>query len=246
MNHLSDRQLARYLDGELSDIERGRFDRHLESCESCRRERSKLERASARLSSLIGDAQMSESLRSADVRPAGWSSAASAESAGKGWGSRRIAAGVAILLVAGTAALPGSPVRPWLTGVVDRVAHLVGAEGTDHAAEREFGLEVRPVDAHVVVRIHRPAPDVQVEVRLVDDSLAGVWTSGARLRSGPGLIEVVGPRSGVVDVRIPRALSEARVFSDGRELLRIGGGRVVLPDSPPGSDQSFYRFPAAR
>lgn len=240
MNHLDDQRLGRYLDGELSDVERSRVERHLDDCDRCRSEVAHLKRTSDRLNALIEKVELPERLRKADVVPR-------QESERGGAGSRslslRAGAAAAVLLLAASAAVPGSPVRSWLVDAVHRVqATLVAEEELANGPESAFGLQVRPADGRVAVRIRGAAPGTRVAVRLVEDNLAGAWAPGARLRSEAGRLEVIDPERGEVRIDVPRGVRRASVTAGSRTIFRWTHGRAVVHGTAPNSADSVYRF----
>lgn len=241
MDHLTDQRLGRYLDGELSDIERSRAERHLEECERCRSELARLHEASEQLNGLIEEVKLPERLREADVYPP--KRRERGETSGPTF-PLRAATAAAVLLLGVSAAVPGSPVRSWLAGAADRVrAALQAGEESAAGAEPGFGLQIRPADGQVRVDIRGAAPGTPVAVRMVEDSLAGAWAPGARLRSEPGRLEVVDPDRGEVRINVPRRARRAQVTADSRTIFRWKHGRVEVPRAvTPDSGGVLYRF----
>lgn len=241
MDHLDDRRLGRYLDGELSDIERLRVERHLDGCERCRSEVARLRETSDRLNGLIEDVEFPERLREVDVYPR-------TEKARGGVAVRtrslRAAAVAAVLLLGGSAAVPGSPVRSWLVGAANRVrAAFLAEEESAGGAEAGFGLQIPPTDGRVQVHIRAVAPGTRVAVRLVEDSLAGAWAPGARLSSEAGRLEVREPGRGEIRIDLPRDLRRATVTAGPRTIFRWEEDRVVVPASAvPDSGDALYRL----
>lgn len=247
MTHLTDRQIGEYLDGELSDVESARIERHLDDCPICREEVDRVRDASERLSRDLEAAGVPGELEDADVWP-GRAPAGTGEGGRLSLASRllrrpvRSAAAVLLLLtVAGgaVAAVPGSPLRPLAVSLIDRARDLVGADGGE---EPGFGLQVRPLEERLEVRILRPAAGTTLHVRVVRDSVGGVWASGARLRSAPGRIELMEPGPGTVRVHLPRPVRDARVLSDGEPVAVWSDGELRLRAPLRGSRESGYRI----
>lgn len=241
MDHLTDRQLGDYLDGRLSDVEEARVEGHLETCPPCREEVERLRWASDRLSRDAERAGVPPELKSADVWP-------EAVGARPSWIARRLrhpvrAAAAALLLftivAAGSAALPGSPVRP----LAERLLNAVpGVHLGDEEADSRFGLEVRPVSGRIDVQVVRPAPGTILHVTVVDDSSGGAWSSTGRLRSAPGRIEIQEPGGGTVEVALPRSADLARVLSDDEEVAVWSDGDLRIKAPIRGSMEDGYRI----
>lgn len=248
MDHLTDRQLGAYLDDELSDLESTRVDRHLQSCPLCREEYDRIRSAARRLSGDLERVGMPDELESAEVWPGEPTAGADvAASHSSGSGTRRVPralrTGAAALLLlsvaaAGAAAVPGSPLRPLAESLMDRARALIG--GSDESSPG-FGLEVHPEDDRLEVRIVRPSPETTLIVKVVPDSVGGVWTSGARLRSAPGRIHVVEPGPGPVRVHLPKTAGDARVLSDGDPVAVWSNGELRLRAPIRGSEEEGYR-----
>ena len=241
MDHLTDRQLGDYLDGRLSDVEEARVEAHLQACPPCREEVERLRWASDRLSQDAERAGVPPELKNADVWPEDPSSPPS-------WIARRLrhpvrAAAAALLLftivAAGSAALPGSPLRP----LAERLLNAVpGVHVGDEATESRFGLEVRPVSGRIEVQVVRPAPGAVLHVRVVDDSSGGAWSATGRLRSAPGRIEIQEPGGGTVEVALPRSADLARVLSNDEEVAVWSDGELRLKAPIRGSMEDGYRI----
>lgn len=240
MEHLDDQQLGRYLDDELSDIERSHVEGHLDDCERCRAEVDRLRETSDRLNALIEEVELPERLREADVSPD--TGRARGEAGGRSMPLRAAAIAAALLLTA-SAVVPGSPVRSWIGEAAARVgAAFVAEEELAEAGPAAFGLQIRPANGRVRVRIRGAAPGTRLSVRLVEDSLAGAWAPGARFRSRSGRLEVVEPEGGTVRIEVPRSARRSVVRAGGRTLFRWDGRQVVVPTSSPDSGDGVYRF----
>ena len=230
--HLGEGTLQALLDGALPPGERPAAEAHLAACGECaaaaRELRALNERASALLA--MGDvpapvAQAQMSLRAA----------------------------VLVLALAGVAAaaVPGSPVREWLEDAVlpakkETLAPSVGRAPAPPprqapAPGAPTGVSIRPDAGAVRVVLSGASPRLQVTARLVDGDRAEVLARGravpgARFRTGPGRIEVVGAGPGEIEVAIPRAARAASVEVNGRVLVAKDGDslRVLVPAGEPG------------
>lgn len=248
MDHLTDRQIGAYLDDELSDLESTRVDRHLQSCPLCREEYDRIRSAARRLSRNLELVEMPDELANAEVWPGEPVAGANVTAPhSSGWGKRRVpralrtrAAALLLLSVAaaGAAAVPGSPLRPLAESLVDSARALIGGSKESGPG---FGLEVHPEDDRLEVRIVRPSPETTLIVKVVPDSVGGVWTSGARLRSAPGRVHVMEPGVGPVRVHLPQTARDARVLSDGNPVAVWSNGELRLRAPIRGSDEEGYR-----
>jgi len=247
--HLGEGTLQALLDGALPPGERSAAEAHLAGCGECaaagRELRALNERASALLAT--GDvpapvAQAQMSLRARRARRGQWGDARRA----------LLRAAVLVLGLAGVAAaaVPGSPVRDWIEDAVLPAKKETLAPGVGRAPApppREAvpgsptGVSIRPDAGAVRVVLSGASPRLQVTARLVDGDRAGVLVrgramQGARFRTGPGRIEVVGAGPGEIEVEIPRAARAAALEVNGRVLVAKDGDslRVLAPAEAPG------------
>lgn len=255
MEHMTDTELMAYLDGELGEEERVATARHLRRCPACLDALDSLRRAADALSAALrridrpapaGDAARIRELRAARAPGIG-----AIRAGGRAW-SRRPLLAAAVLLIAITgaaaAAIPGSPVRAWLSRSVERVAHLLERTEEEPAASQVTeagpgaGVAVRPGRDGVRVELVDPGPDVLVRVSFVDAELASVRAAGGRFRTAEGSIRLEGAR-GEVDIAIPRGAAAARVEVDGRRVLERRDTDIVFlaPTADSAGAEIFFR-----
>jgi hypothetical protein len=242
---LGEGTLQSLLDGELPPAERADAEAHLGACPPCAAELRALRGVNERAASILarGDlpapvAQAQMALRARRMRASRFTETRRA----------MLRAAVLVLGLAGVAAaaVPGSPVRQWISDT------LPGKQAPERAALRPApppapapapveaapsGVRIAVEDGAVHVVLTRAAPGVEVVAQLVDDGLAGVLArpAGARFRTGPGRIEVVGAREGSVEVRLPRGVPAATVEVNGRvRVTKQGESLVLLPPAAPG------------
>ena len=135
-----------------------------------------------------------------------------------------------------SAAIPGSPVRNWITGAL-RSAGILGTPTSTvqapapaaipesvPAAPANAAISIQPAAGRIVVILSEVAKEATVRVKLIDGDRAQVQTSGgaerARFSTGPGRIELRGVTKGEVTVELPRNAQAARVEVDGKVLYQ--------------------------
>lgn len=274
--HPGEDRLLAYMDDELHDGERRIVARHLEACDACAATLEEL-RGAARLLSTslevierpVPEVDPGELRRRAGVRhlaspragttrvrgdPRSGSSGPEDASRVRATGERprRSLLAAAVLLLAFTgaaAAIPGSPLRAWLSDSARSIASLfqtderAGAtapeqEAIDAATRLPSGVAVEPSGGRVWISIRSPSPDALVRIRLVDEPRAVVLAADARYRTGPGRIEVIAAGAGDLRVELPRAATAATVEVDGRVVVEKDGGnlRLLTPADTSGSE----------
>jgi hypothetical protein len=137
-----------------------------------------------------------------------------------------------------SAAVPGSPVRAWLSEALTRVGLREAPQAVqapplpepepvvqeDAAASTTLAIDA--VDGRVRIVLKNVSAEANVSVRVVDSTRAIVEATGAaaqaRFRTGAGLLEVDGIGGGSVVVEIPRSVSNAVVLRDGQTIYRTG------------------------
>ena len=232
MGHPANGTIRAFLDGEAT----GEFEdtqAHLAQCPQCR--------TLAREQSLALDS-LSEALALLDVEPPLETIRVRLlrEMSGgrRGWGTFRRnlprAASFAILLTAGAAAaLPGSPVRRWVTRGWDAVSGSgetteavspspSATEGTDVP-----GPEVGTVGATIPagadgleLHVRELAGTASLRILLVEGSQAGIFGGeGTRFRTEAGRVIATGP-PGDVTMEIPMEASPVLVVVNGEVYLR--------------------------
>lgn len=240
MTHLPDDELLRYLDGELDAADRGRVERHLEGCPDCRREVASLRRTSERLSEDLERAGLPEALR--EFEPT---------RSPPGSGTRRgiVAAAATVLLLvaaAGLAAVPGSPLRAWLSESLAEVSAWL-VDDPEPAEAAAAGLAVEPHDGAVVVAVDGAERGATVRVRIVNGAYAAVWARGARYHTAAGRVDVREP-TGDIRVQLPRSAVRVELRIDGEPVfVRAGGSvEVMAPGVDSVGDEYEYAVGAGR
>jgi len=257
--HLSESRLLAYLDGELPPHEAAEVEEHLGACAPCRRASVTLRSRSEAVRRLLGSIDVeppTERVREKLVRArraVGRRGVAGAS--GASWWSRRsrLAQAALLLLVLGavgglSAALPGSPIRSWLSNGEE----APGGDIADGGPERTAVLG-EPLSGSLTVTLDGLRRGDVVEVAWIDDGAPRVRSpSGSRYRVVPGVLsaEVVRePAPGGasappvrVTVELPRHLSDVVVETGGGVLLTKRDGSVELPGAVTDSSASVLRF----
>lgn len=233
MAHFDEGTLQAYLDDEVGA--RTEIDAHIHTCAACAAELDRLRAASQLFASVVrsGDVTAPSTVIKHSRQPA--------VAASRSPFLRVPLARAALFLIASaavaTAAIPGSPVRAWISGALRSVGVLPqiekpaapvvseprpsadGVESSNDAA----ALSIEPVEGRVLVILTGVAPDARVRVRVVESDRALVQASGeaarARFKTGPGRIELIGVGKGEVVVEVPASVRDARVEADGRVLF---------------------------
>jgi hypothetical protein len=255
--HVSDEILLAYLDQEVEAAERSAVAEHVERCEAC----------ADRLATLLAaTGRTREALESLDVEPP-WTNIppellAAARSEGGPDSIRSIAtapsvrrahrlsgramavaASMVLLLAAGAWAIPGSPVRDWVSRSITAVAEIFGSGTPDPAAAGQdqvggdaagSGVFVEPLDGRVSIAVRQPGTGTLVRVSVTDATRASVRATGGSYRVGPGSIEIVEP-SGEMTIQLPGVIADARIEIDGRLVVHKRGGEIFLTSAADSS-----------
>lgn len=227
MAHIDEGTLQAYLDDEVGV--RTEIDAHIQWCATCAAELNRLRRASQ----LFADA-----CQTVDVQ--------APQRSVKSLGRRRLLprmplARAALFLIGfaaiASAAIPGSPVRAWISYALHSIGVLpdsnqpaarVASEprASADAAEKSndaAALSIEPANGRVLVVLTNVSKEAQIRVRVVETERAQVQASGeaaqARFKTGAGRIELIGVGRGEVIVDLPSSVKEARVEADGRVLF---------------------------
>jgi hypothetical protein len=253
MMHPEEGTLLALLDGELHGPERARVASHVETCAEC----AAVVRDMEGMKALFGGA-----VARTDVpAPADWAlhSVRRRARAGHGVQIRRalLRAAIFVLGFAGIAyaAVPGSPVRGWLgklvapraTPAAEPVLKPAPVPPAEARERSPAGVSIEPEAGGVRVVLSGSGPDLRVRARVSDGERAEVFATGeaagARFRTGPGRVEIVGARGGEVTVSLPRSARTAVIESDGRVLLSREGGRVrvMAPATERSGQEMVFR-----
>lgn len=169
-----------------------------------------------------------------------------------GWvrpGLAKAASLVLLFAAAAAAAIPGSPVRAWLTEVVGPRAVVAPTPEpvtepavAEPSAPQEVGIQMDPGGGALTVSISGLPPGAEVAVRLVGGIRSWVYAAeGARFQTRPGAVEAEVPGQ-YVRVELARSLALASVHVDGVLYLRKTGDRLELAGPKQDSTDAEIRF----
>ncbi|MBT8396958.1 MAG: hypothetical protein HKO65_20210 [Gemmatimonadetes bacterium] len=256
MGHPDNGQLLALLDGELTDAQAQEVRAHMEGCLQCRHELEDLDAAAGLLDRALELLDVDPGMASARARlgektdglpiPAGPELREESGPVGAARSPRRFwslpkAASIALLLTGVTAsALPGSPVRRWLTegwrgltgspGRVEETLNPVGIpsdRGEDQGAP-ETGAGIPIQEGRVEIWIHGLTHEAGLRVLWTDSEEVWIYAGeGTRFNSADNLIEAFDP-PGTVRVEIPTDLNEVILGLDGIVLLKKSRGELEI------------------
>jgi hypothetical protein len=240
--HLTEEQLQRLLHGEESSQA---VANHVAGCLECH--------------ALVDQARQDEGeifdlLRAVDIEPPGLDAEALASLARvrrrRPPQSRyRWAAGIVLVgLLGGVAyALPGSPLKAWLTAMLSSRREVSlppdSTAGTPETPVAVSGIAVDPGGMLVIVFEASP-PGARVRVTITDDAQVMVQApiGQARFTSEMDrLLIAVDGESTEVEIRIPRSAPRVEILVDTRRLLAKTGMAIVAALSP--ERDSSYLLP---
>jgi hypothetical protein len=253
MVHPDNGTLLALQDGEVSETEAEEIREHLATCSSCRAEADALAGASRALAEALelldsepdtATARAKVARRFDEHLPAPdkvVSPLPPGSPRRERFGSFLTlprAASIALLLTGVTvSALPGSPVRRWLTDMVQGpgASEREGSElGAPLAPVEEMQEDLGPgagipaVDGSVEIWIHDLPDDSELRVRWTDGEEAWIFAGQeTRFNLQDGKLEAFSPVGPVV-VEIPRGLSRVVVGLDGRVLLQKSGEEIEI------------------
>jgi hypothetical protein len=248
--HLDEESIERLLDGALPSPVAARA--HLAECADCRRQLAEASRETEEIDRLLTTVDhplprvTAEELMARAHRPA------------RRW--QRLAAGVAIALgiVGGAYAMPGSPLPKWVAGVIERVAGPSAPAMPESApiepanpsspipppapAESMSGIAVRPGES-LLILFRAPAGEGEIQVSLWDGSEVRLRApaGAATFTAGAGRILVDHPISALYEIQIPRTAPAVEIQVDGRRLFRKAGERVTA--ATPAVSRDEYILP---
>jgi uncharacterized membrane protein len=239
MTHVEEGELQAYLDSEVMAGARADIDRHLHSCSACAAELQRMHDAAQLFTAAIRESDVVAPVLPAQAR---FAMARRLERPLTPPQPRRAFARAAMFIVGlgavASAAVPGSPVRAWLSDALTRVGLREAPQAVqtpplpesapvvqeDAAASTTLAIDA--VDGRVRIVLKNVSADANISVRVVDSTRAIVEATGAaaqaRFRTGAGLLEVDGIGGGSVVVEIPRSVSNAVVLRDGQTIYRTG------------------------
>lgn len=240
MTHVEEGVLQAYLDAEVTAGARADIDKHLHSCSACAAELERMRSAALVFSTAMRESDVFVPMLPAQAR---FAAARRLERMMPTPKPRRALARAAMFVIGlgavASAAVPGSPVRAWLSDALTRVGLLDApqtAEAPPPLPEPEpaiqedvvesTSLAIDAVDGRVRIVLRNVSDDANVEVRVVESDRALVEAKGAaaraRFRTGAGLLEVDGIAGGSVVVEIPRSATHAVVLRDGTTIYQTG------------------------
>ena len=213
--------------------------RHLESCAACRTAleaaRVRAGSVAAALSTLEADAGDVERARLAvRLRAAGHGAEAAgsvslpARAARRAFWSFSRAAGILLVTAAGLSALPGSPVRTWIEGLLRPAPEEARTTAAEPAAEapvpeappEEAGVRLPLDGGSLAVVLREAAPGTEIRVTWIPGREAALFAPvGSRFTSGEGRLEAT-LAPGPVRVEIHRGAAPLSLEVDGSVLLR--------------------------
>lgn len=234
MSHLDEAVLTALRDGRTGS-DSAAAERHLASCPSCRKALEATRTREREVASTL--AALDEPFDTDAAREAVRARLAPGTSTTPGPARRalRRAAAVVLLFGVGSAAyaMPGSPLRPWLS-------HLGGGRDTESvttpqtnpvtsSVETGVHLDVQGGPVRIVLR--GVVAGTEIDVRLVGGATVSVMAPrGTRFTTGEGRIEAT-TAPGTVHVELPRGVHPASLEVAGRTYLRVtdSGLDVVGP-----------------
>jgi anti-sigma factor RsiW len=256
MTHPDEGALQALADGELARPERDAAEAHLAACAECAALLARLRHEGARASALLGVGDAAPPMLAALAafhRRRRAPRVAAAPAAGLRRALPRAA--VLVLALAGAAAaavVPGSPVREWVgaPGVEEREEAPAAPAPDVPAPERaraDKAVSIAPADGRVRVAVTGASPELRVRVRVGDEARAQVTATGgaagARFRTSPGRIEVMGAGPGELVVHLPSGEASAHVEVNGRVVAAKENGvlRALAPAVAGSSGEPVFR-----
>jgi hypothetical protein len=232
MTHVEEGVLQAYLDAEVSAGARVEIDTHLQSCSACTAEMERIRTASQLFAAAVREADVAAPMLAAQARLAAARKLPRSLPAPR---PRRALARAAMFVIGiaavASAAVPGSPLRAWISSALTSAGLL---EEQQSAAAPEAPREapavpraggdatsffIDPVDNRVQIILTDIAPSVTVRVEEAEDERASVEVAEARrFDRASGRFEVIGVESGTIVVRIPKGI-DAVVKQDGKTII---------------------------
>jgi hypothetical protein len=158
-----------------------------------------------------------------------------------GWPLGR-AAGLLLVAAGALSAMPGSPIRTWISG--DDPAPEPATVDAPQATP-EAGVRTKLFDGRIEVVISGIPAGSEIEVRWVEGTAVTVYAApGTRFASADGRIEAV-VADGPVRIGLPSAAEEASIEVDGRIYLRKTGAEVdvLAPTISRADDRIRFSVP---
>jgi anti-sigma factor RsiW len=242
MTHIDEGVLQAYLDAEVTAGARAEIDKHLQGCSDCAAELGRLRGAALLFSNAVRHTDVQAPVLMAQARFAGVRRLERKAVAAPAAGPRRALARAAMFIVGlaavAGAAVPGSPVRAWISDALVRAGLLdepqsaaapaspAEAPAVQRDASESTALAIDPVDGRVRVILKNVKPETSVTVSVIDGPRVVVEATGAaskaRFRTGAGSLEMTGVDGGTIVVQIPRGVLDGLVQQDGKVIYRTG------------------------
>lgn len=248
--HPTDGLIRAFLDDEIEPAGRQEILAHLDDCAVCRgmvqEVRSRNDRVTLALEGLD------------TIPPTDFALAALKHRIREAAGPRfRIqglgrAAAVALLLLGGAAsALPGSPVRHWISSGWNRITGRNAPEQSTtppaesplpSLASEEAGAGIGVPGGVVELRVEGLPEGEEITVLLVEGDQAGIYgPATTRFRTEEGKIEAFVAEGGI-RVELPRAVNRATVVVNGIPYLRKSGDNLEILGPVKDSASAEIRF----
>jgi hypothetical protein len=218
---------------------RAEIDKHLQSCSACNAELHKLSAASLLFSNAVKQADVIAPVLAGQLQ---FAAAHKPEPnvAMPAPQPRRALARAAMFIVGlaavASAAVPGSPVRAWISTALTRAGLLDDSQSSAGPVVRDDARAVargtpaptvffiEPVAGRVQVVLTNVKPAATVSVQPTDASRVEVEVTGAAARahfeSTSGRLSISGVEGGTVLVKVPRSGPSAIVEQDGKVIYR--------------------------
>ena len=241
MMHVEEGVLQAYLDGEVTAGARAEIDKHLQSCSACTVQLQQLRSASLLFAHAIKQGDVAAPMLAAEVQLVAarkFERKIPAPSVRPRRALARAAMFVVGLAAIASAAVPGSPVRAWIStaltraGLLDDPQSSAGPVATDEAPAVERGTPERtvffiePVDGRVRIVLSKVKPNATVNVQPTDAGRVEVEVSGAAAKahfeSTAGRLAITGVEGGTVLVKVPGTVADAIVEQDGKTIYKTG------------------------
>ncbi len=256
MTHLDDGRLRAYLDGELGPAEAADAEEWIAQDDDARLKIEQMRQRDEHISTLLGEldeAPPTDRVRQA-IEEARMTSRGGAEPSVRSTPLVRWAQAAALVLLgagAASAALPGSPVRAWLTerstdGEVQQGPVDPREQGV---ATRMTGARVAAANGQVRLEVTGLPIGAEIEVLLVPGDTAGLYApvQGSSFETFTAFGRIrVSVSSGPVRVEIPRDIGSASLSVNGRMYLTKEGDRLELPGPVVEQAETTIRFESTR
>jgi hypothetical protein len=261
MTHLDEAHLLAIRDGDPGEHAQG--EQHLAGCAPCRDALQRLRDRSAAIAQALNSLDVVHDVADARARvrqrvtegASGTTGAIPLTHRGRFWstGLSR-AAGILLVTAAAASALPGSPLRTWVSELIgpNEEAAVSGAPSAlapdDVVAGGETaGVRLALVSGPLRVSLSEVAPGSELRVQWVSGAEAAVFAPvGSRFTSAEGRIEAA-VTPGPVRVELPRGLVPVSLEVNGRIYLTStsSGLEIPGPAEERGPEEIVFRLPEA-